>query len=291
MNEAESYARRPRDAFWEGYSTEVGSFRMGGVQFEAWNYWLPDTANKRIGQVAAYFKALVDDPAGPPAGRRRMSHFFQSADVSVGLLQRVTRLLRIGRSLLVGDAEVSPIGWAMFGGAMGVSREYFADAQDVVRHYTQTFADKSCKYGPITLFHAEKGGRDGLERVAEDIGCGRNHAALAALMLTHDVLRHGGPDTSDLYYLFTNDTHAGPYDLDRAAWRRAREGLVPGAEKRPDLSRLPRPLPFADARPRRTRVTVSEQAWDPGDCETFCDLSKRLDWEAFKSDNPEWSQR
>lgn len=295
-DDVQRYVTRPEEAFWDGYTHRVGPINMGCVRFEAWNYWLPKTVGEPIRKMAEYFKSLIAGTNGLPLARRRRQHFFELTDTAVGVLHKLNHMMSYGRGVLVGDQEVCPVAWASFGQDQSRARHQFFDGEELVLHYAEEYAGKGSEYGPVTLFHTEEVGRVQLETTAERIGCGNNHAMLGSLMLLHDLLRHGGPDTHELFTLYTNDGNAGPWDVNREHWRWARHRML-GEQLRPDVATLPRPLPMVVAKPTKwkpepVRVVVQEVSEGDGlEPERFHKMCQRLDWEAEDERHSYWSER
>jgi hypothetical protein len=132
----------------------------------------------------------------------------------------------MGNTVSVGSKHLAPVAWAVVGPkpASRMFRVQWHEINGLIDHYTRRY-EEPCHCLPVTLYQKDSGrtALSDLVKASTKKVLNNNMLMATAISFLKDVIENGGPDTTELFDLFTNDMRHSPETVDIGIWKRARE--------------------------------------------------------------------
>lgn len=196
---------------------------INGTDYEAHRYCIPQRLFKRIKFIKRYFQVM--DKLEIPTIHRRRKNWIEYAETAVMMLGRLDTFCSTGTPIIVGSKYLSAVPWAIFGNEDGITnilgaaaKHHFKNVIGVGDFYSHFLDTNNAEYQNFyfrlvpNLTH----------QVAEKYKLTPHYVMVIALALLSDLLMHCGPDTKELYDLYTNDFRDDNELVDPYKWQMVR---------------------------------------------------------------------
>ncbi len=244
-----------------GYTAHMGGAHVFGQQYEAYNYYVPDSVVHTIPRINDYFSSLIRESKVEEKDRRYWN-IYDWYDLAISLLNRIEYRLQMKLSFLIGDQAISAVPWAVVGEVTSrrIYRHHFPTIESLIDSYLSV-TKSPCRTLPVSIYH-----RNG-KRWMKDLRCrgqyNDNQLMSAAILFLADVIRNAGPQTDVFYDVFTNDRRATSEKMSHVHWNVARNASLlrsEGLHKKNDVTVTYVQPPYRKEEPRHWKVKITEKA-------------------------------
>lgn len=167
--------------------------------------------------VRKYFRIMTQDrPVVAESGR--FEGWWDFAEVAVRLMARLENSVEYGMEVVIGSNYLSDYPWAVFGNTRVGARNKFAQFSQIIDHYDKHLSDTNRVEYTIP-FNSD--GED-VYKMANRHDLSPATMFAACLLLTRDMIYHGGPDCDLFFDLYTNDIRDTPDTIDLDEWEKTR---------------------------------------------------------------------
>ncbi len=266
------YMGHPCEAYVKSYNIFLGQMKCDGDVYDAYTYYIPIETVRLIPLINEYFCKLIS--GGPNViGRRRRKNHLSSIDEAVNLISRISIMNDMDMQVAVGSQYIKPVTWAIFGKGPTTCRMYkyqFETIESIIDHYVRRYEichqhkQQNHHCHPVCIYHTENG-RNALKTISNSVKFSESEIIVAGINLMMDMIEHGGPDASEFFDLYTNDSMCSPEEVDVLLWRKCRDAVLyedPPLTKPQITTTSYVAVPKLKPRPTKIKITFTDEGDD-----------------------------
>lgn len=210
------YAAHPYEAYVKGYNVLIGDSHIQGEVYQAYTYFFPVEIITLYQALGDFYDVLIKDYKVPYINQRYKT-FTDVFDIALNFLEKINKYHESNTSFLMGSKD-KPVAHAYIGPVAdyAIALNSYETMWEIIEEYTRKYHEKPLRSVPIICYHKQRN-KEWLEQLLqpktpETCKYTPNSILAGAVAFLYDTITNCGPETKEIYEIFTNDYRAREYD-------------------------------------------------------------------------------
>lgn len=206
------YVSHPYEAYTQGYNVPIGHAYIKQEVYQAYTYFLPAEIISKYQALGDFYDVLINDSDVPFINRRRKD-FVDTLDTAISLFAKIDHCVEHKIHFHMGSHE-NPLSHVYIGPVAdhAITLNTYENVYEIISELSAPY-DKPMRAYSIIGYHKQKY-RDMLDAWVkpQDPKLSKfniNTIVAAAILFLYDTITKCGPETQEVFELFTNDFRSG----------------------------------------------------------------------------------